>query len=1073
MIAGFSVVVVAGFIQDGSDMAYSYPEIRKFLGLFLQANSFEVPDGALETAENVLILNDNQISKFPGFHTYLASTGENIVTTFGDSKGLTDFYGVFGSSTLRSLDVSSSALNISTDGTIIGGETFYTWSDARAIPPKTAVASLIRYFTAANGTFRIETPAFSFTPIVTKAGVPPGLDLLEIYRDPASSGPLPAGSQTSYRVLFGRKDANGKVLLGAPGDIYTVVLPEGGETAPYTSSGAGPYQVVVTKAGHGLETGQEIEVTVGSDPDVVGTWTVSFLSVDTFSFDVPNDPTASGTLTYSYSRAVGIETTIPSELDSTTLGWFIQIYRTTSSISTNAIPVTPVPDFALIHEAILTQADLDLGVYYFLDEVDPILVGPELYTNPNSQEGELQANTRPPVAIDICSYKNYMIYAGVIQMARVSAQLVDSASLSGQSLFLDGVPSETYAGFGNIQNQTTEATSVSGVGTVTITYANIGLSFADGYTVLITQVTGTVPPGLYVISGVTANTFDINPGGAFTATALYFEGVLNASGESIFYVDTSSSSIAVQIQNTARYLVRAINRRPNGQHYANYRSGPEDAPGRFSIEKREFPAIPGNEPLVFSSLFSSSQANPFIPPVTTTGIMSPSIFSERNNFYVSKYGEADAVPLVNFFPVGSASSDFFQAIALEDAVIFIKEDGIFRLTGETISEFSVSTVDPTKFGLSCRGAARIANTILGLTNQGVVEISPTGVSVLSRRMDDIFQTLVGNFRLQTNDQVTETGLKYVVAEGYESGRIWALSVPESVGLIPAQTYLYNIVNQTWTTTDLVFKSLSMGPQDRLYGGMSDNSLRVLRKYSQRLDYCREYCPVEARSDVSDSKVVYFQLGVGIYTAPKAGDIIVYENVINRIASLAYVDGNWRAVMMAASNIPTSVISATIYEAYTSTVKFAPFHAGQVGRAKQFSQMTISTRQFSITRLSIDFQTNYFVASDELDWYVNNILEDPTVAGAGPIVVTYGWGNGPWGDLPWGAPSDPSVPSLVNQSVFLDIGTRPSVPLRTYVAQFAQRSAFIQPILVHAEAGEPMLIQAVSWCVRGYGEKLTR
>jgi hypothetical protein len=1056
-------------------MAYSYPEIRKFLGLFLQANSFEVPDGAMEVAENVLISNDNQIVKFPGFHTYYTPGFlESFVTSFGEITGTGNYYGVFsfsnsGLGVLRNLEISSSSVNIASNGTVITGEEFWMPIDFQAFPPKSAVQSEIRYFTAANGTFRIETLT-GFTESITKSGVPPGLDLEEVFRDPASSGPLPAGSQTSYRFCFGRRDNLGKVLLGAPSDILTIVLPEGGSGVSWTRAGVGPYQVTVTKTGHGLETGQEIEVTVGSNPALLGTQTVSFLSADTFSFTIAADPGASGTLTYTYSRAVGLQTSIPSEIDNIDYDWFIQLYRTSSSVSTNALPVTPTPDFALIFETNLSQTDIDTGIYYFFDEVDPILAGAELYTNPNSQEGELQANTRPPAARDICNYKNYMIYAGVTQRSRLQVQLVDTSNLTFFYIDDDG-PQEIYDGFGNIRNQTLKASSVSGSGTVTITYTGIGSSFANGWTVLISQVTGTVLPGLYVISNVTASTFDITPGGGLSATALYFEGVLDAGGDSVFFVDTSSSSIAVQIETTARSLVKAINRRPTGRHYANYRSGPEDAPGFISVEQRDFPDNPLNSALNLSTVNSLS-GNPFNPPLTTSGLNAPSVF-EVNNIYVSKFGEADAVPLVNFFPVGTKSSGFLQAIALEDAVIFIKEDGVFRLTGETINEFSISTVDPTNFGLSARGAARIAGTIIGLTNQGICEITPSGVTVLSRRIDDAVQKVVGNFRFSSQtDTIGTMSLKYAVSVGFEPGRLWLLSIPTDNGSTPAQTYIYNVVNQTWSTTEQVFSSLAMGPQDRIYCGNSEK-VKVLRRYSDRIDYSREYCIAYASSDSSDSSIVYFQLGAGPYSTPKAGDIIVYDGKISHIASLEYTDGNWRAQMMAATNIPTTSTTTYLYEAYTSTVRLAPFHAGQVGRAKQFSQMTLSTRQFSISRLSIDFQTNYFLASDATDWYVNNILDEAAVEGSGPVVVTYGWGNGPWGLLPWGAPSDPSPVSLAGQSVFLDLGTQPSVPLRTYVPLSAQRSAFIQPVLTHAEAGEPMLIQSVSWCVRGYGEKITR
>ena len=66
-------------------MAYSYPEIRTLKGLHLQQNSFDVPDGALEIAKNVVIDRDGIISKRRGFYRYFVpgSGTLNALFTFG------------------------------------------------------------------------------------------------------------------------------------------------------------------------------------------------------------------------------------------------------------------------------------------------------------------------------------------------------------------------------------------------------------------------------------------------------------------------------------------------------------------------------------------------------------------------------------------------------------------------------------------------------------------------------------------------------------------------------------------------------------------------------------------------------------------------------------------------------------------------------------------------------------------------------------------------------------------------------------------------------------------------------
>ena len=50
---------------------------------------------------------------------------------------------------------------------------------------------------------------------------------------------------------------------------------------------------------------------------------------------------------------------------------------------------------------------------------------------------------------------------------------------------------------------------------------------------------------------------------------------------------------------------------------------------------------------------------------------------------------------MNYLDVGSADKDILRIIALRDSVFFLKEDGIWMLTGEDISTYRVSLFDNT------------------------------------------------------------------------------------------------------------------------------------------------------------------------------------------------------------------------------------------------------------------------------------------------------------------------------------------------------------------------------------------
>src|SRR6185437_2706985 len=241
-----------------------------------------------------------------------------------------------------------------------------------------------------------------------KAGIPPALDISGSV-SPLNAGPIQPYSVVGYRYVFGRRDGNNNQTDGAPSDIFYVSTPQEAVDAVYTSVGSGPYTVTVTFANHGLRTNDVILVSGGTSPNVNGSKTVTVLNANQFTFTTASNP-AAGDLDYTFTRTVTLEMKIPSEIDDANLGFYIQIHRTSPSAASDA---APEPDFSLIEEHLLTAAEISLGLVFFTDELDFGLEGAELYTNPNSREGEEQANARPPKAMDIALYKNCSLYFNI------------------------------------------------------------------------------------------------------------------------------------------------------------------------------------------------------------------------------------------------------------------------------------------------------------------------------------------------------------------------------------------------------------------------------------------------------------------------------------------------------------------------------------------------------------------------------------------------------------------------------------------------------------------------------------
>ena len=1026
-------------------MPVNSTEIRKFAGLYLQANSFNVPDGAMEVCSNVELQSDGILTKTKGWYTYYSTaTSYQAVVTYQN----------------RLVAIGGDIIYFNSNSEISTDSTYSPQNPAVSVsstPAYTALSSVRTsqqnnnlYFTAVQGIQKLE----SYSTTSRSAGVPPALDLRAL-AGTGVVGPLVPNSQTSYRILFGRRDLNLNLLLSSPSDISTIGLSAGATGRAYTSVGAGPYTITVTTLlAHGLRIGDQIIVTNGTSANANGTVTITAVgSTLTFSYSVALNPGA-GTLDYTFTRTGVLEFTIPSEISDATAMWFYQVYRSSGSAS---VSVSPSPDFALISEVALSATDLTNKYIIFTDTVDAIVEGAQLYTNPNSREGELQANTRPPKARDIIVYKGYSLYGNAITKQRLFVTLVNPTIMSGTSqlLFKYDVTTETYA---CVQSGTSPGNmsvngTAAGVTTVVITYTAHGAS--NGWVVQLEQVTGTVPVGDYTIFGVTANTFSITSTGN-TASAVIFAFKTNGTNP-IFSQDSTSSSLAVQIANTAYSIVKAVNRN-SALMYANYTSGFDDAPGNMRFELKTFDALDTN--LYMSKNLMSGVG--FVPPVPDSFASGQQLSSTNDVFpdgiFISKYGEPEAVPIVNFLRVGVLNSAIKRIFALRDAVIVLKEDGIFKITGDVITQFSVTTIDSTVLVTTEFGADKINNTVMALSNQGIVSITDSSVQIVSSKIDDLIQPISGTVDVGSS--------QYFCAFGFEQGRTWYLSQLLTLNGIAPVTYAYDVLNQAWTTTDQTFKAMGIGPSKALYlVNESSADFKRQRNTFTLVDYTNEYAVGTAYS--TGTKTAYAAMVSGNIFVPEAGDVLVVDgnplvansDVINRITAVAVNGIGYNLTFANTTSISSTPSTACRwYQGYQSDVEFSPFHAGEVGREKFFTQFQMHMRQQSITNMDLSFTNANRSAIGSDEWNVINISENAEFD-------TQGWGDDPWGLFPWG--------QVFQETITMQTGTKPSVAVRTYIPLSAARSTYIQAILGARQACEGLFIQQISYMVRGYNERVTK
>jgi hypothetical protein len=178
-------------------------------------------------------------------------------------------------------------------------------------------------------------------------------------------------------------------------------------------------------------------------------------------------------------------------------------------------------------------------------------------------------------------------------------------------------------------------------------------------------------------------------------------------------------------------------------------------------------------------------------------------------------------------------------------------------------------------------------------------------------------------------------------------------------------------------------------------------------------------------------------------------MLIKNNVITHVDTIPeLVSGNQYTFDVTNINNLEAADTPTLYARYERIIKLAPFHAGLVGRLKFFAQMSVHLRDNSMSKAEITFTGQTYGGSTPITWTSQTINE--------------GWGNFPWGFQPWGQET----------GIELTTGTTPAPVMRIYIPPFQARNTFIQPIISHIQAGEPTNIQAFSFAVRPYGERLS-
>lgn len=664
--------------------------------------------------------------------------------------------------------------------------------------------------------------------------------------------------------------------------------------------------------------------------------------------------------------------------DNVTTDWFYQIYRT---LTTPATTIGQVGDrLYLAYEGNPTPTDIDArkigSVSPFVDTQPDELLGSELYTNAEV-EGVLQSNFEPPQCKDIALYQGHLFFANTTQKSAITVQLLGTGT--------DGLRSGDTITIGGVW------------------FKAIGPAMAQE------------PP--------LTNPNNVGKTGASDATAYEFQ----------LYWSTSPSA---DVERTAKALVSILNTKHttiDGYYYSDVSGDSTQLPGQIRLVEKDYNLAPGFA--VKATTFISTE-RVWTPDLRGVGQVAVGE-QNPNRIYYSKLQRPEAVPINNYFDVGPANIEILRILPLRTALLIFTQREIYKIYGSTQAAFQPVLLDNTAKLIASDTAVVLNNSVIGLFDQGVCQVSE-GVAVLSRGIEGDLLNLRG---------VTGTNLESLgFAVGYESDRKYILYVPITAGdtTQAKAAYVYNTVTSTWTFWDKTFKHGMLHPEDdKLYMLNSLGVSQERKNYNER-DIADEQVPVPTlrvfkgtfattldlqaafpdgaigdeitrRSGfysfvVSTSTVWNWSTGLNAWvdsgvseTVPALANVIYVS--VGTLTSLAVGDVYYESVSKYSKITQIDPVNIRFYtqdnldwsggtweaqKIIPCEIRWNPIFMGNPSMLKQFSEVTVLTTS-SLESLLVGFKG---VSSSD--------YEDIQFAGT----ATGAWGLFPWGDVPWGG--DPEV-----------------------------------------------------------------
>ena len=260
--------------------------------------------------------------------------------------------------------------------------------------------------------------------------------------------------------------------------------------------------------------------------------------------------------------------------------------------------------------------------------------------------------------------------------------------------------------------------------------------------------------------------------------------------------------------------------------------------------------------------------------------------AKANRIYYSVYSQPDAVPLVNYFDVGSQDQAIIRIMPIRDSLFVFKQDGLWRVSG-LVAPFTTDLFDSSCIVVAPDSVAVSNNMIFAWTTRGIAVITEGGVNnITNNSINNIVKPLAS--ATYPSFSTATWGL------GYESDNSYLVStVVNPTDTTATIIYRYDQITNTWTSYD---KEYTCGvineADDRMYAGAGDlNVIEQERKTFTRLDYADRELPLNLNPGQYFGPLMTFQTSL---SNPEidAGDVLLqtqYLTVYQFNSTLAKLD----------------------------------------------------------------------------------------------------------------------------------------------------------------------------------------